>query len=78
MFFGYSFLEYGKFYIPVSTIEKTLIDFFYLGIRLQDDIISNIIEKTDKRVLLDYFRNIPESLAKRIAESVNLTHDMFI
>ena len=33
-FFGYDFVKYGQFKVPVSDAEKTLIDLFYFRVRL--------------------------------------------
>ncbi|EQD66731.1 transcriptional regulator, partial [mine drainage metagenome] len=35
MFFGYTFVNYEEFYIPVSDTEKTLIDLIILTLRYQ-------------------------------------------
>jgi predicted transcriptional regulator of viral defense system len=66
MFFGYSLLKYEQFYIPVSDIEKTLIDLAYFEIRVPDEIISNMIEKLNKEIFNRYLAEIPQYLSNRM------------
>ena len=66
MFFGYSYQQYGDFYIPVSTVEKTLIDFAYFKIKLRKDVIEKIIERIDLEFLRDLLGEIPTPLKLKV------------
>lgn len=66
MFFGYSLLKYEQFYIPVSNIEKTLIDLVYFDIRVPDEIISTLIGKLDLETFNSYLAEIPQYLSNRM------------
>ena len=70
MFFGYSLLLYDQFYIPVSDIEKTLIDLVYFGIRVPDEVISIMIRKLDRQIFNTYLTELPKYLSNRIRKVV--------
>ena len=71
MFFDYSLLQYGQFYIPVSDIEKTLIDLVYFGIRVPDETLVNVIKKLNRDIFNTYLTEIPENLSKRLRKVVS-------
>ena len=71
MFFGYSLLQYGLFHIPVSDLEKTLIDLVYFDIRVPDETLVKIIRKLNRETFNTYLAEIPENLSKRIRKIVN-------
>ena len=71
MFFGYSLLLYDQFYIPVSDIEKTLIDIVYFGIRVPDETLVTIIRRLNRDTFNTYLAEIPENLSKRIRKVAN-------
>ncbi len=66
MFFGYTLLKYEQFYIPVSDIEKTLIDLVYFDIRIPDEIISTMIKKMNRETFNSYLTELPQYLSNRI------------
>ena len=70
MFFGYSLLLYDQFYIPVSDIEKTLIDLVYFGINVPDEVISIMIRKLDRQTFNTYLTELPKYLSNRIRKVV--------
>lgn len=71
MFFGYRYIKYDKFYVPVSDPEKTLIDILYFGVpvgtRTLDEIISNI--NVDK--LKNYLLDVPDGTNKRVLKALD-------
>ena len=71
MFFDYSLLQYGQFYIPVSDIEKTLIDLVYFDIRVPDETLVNVIKKLNRDIFNTYLTEIPENLSKRLRKVVS-------
>ena len=52
--FGINFIEYGDFYLPVSDLEKTLLDFIYFNIKLDREVQTRILENIDSNILLKY------------------------
>ena len=71
MFFGYSLLQYGLFHIPVSDLEKTLIDLVYFDIRVPDETLFNVIRKLNRDTFNTYLTEIPEYLSKRMRKVVS-------
>ena len=64
-FFGFDQLSYGSFTIPVSDLEKTLIDLVYFGESPGADLIKELAMKADERVLKRYLARYPVSFTSR-------------
>ena len=64
MFFGYSLMEYERFHIPVSDIEKTLIDLVYFNEKVPDDVVAEIIRKLNRETLDSYLSEVPDYLSR--------------
>ena len=58
-FFGFDYIKYYDISIPVSDIEKTLIDFVYYNNYLPKDVIVEIKHKIDKSKLKEYLNHYP-------------------
>jgi len=58
MFFGFEYINYGGVFVPVSDVEKTLLDFNYYHIKLSNETLESIREKIDKTKLLEYEKRI--------------------
>lgn len=66
MFFGFEMIKYFDFWIPVSDVEKTLIDFIYFKEYLREDILEEIKKKIRENVIKEYLREVPEYVRKRV------------
>lgn len=68
MFFGFRYVPYeNMFYIPMATLEKTLIDLAYFNIGLGDpQIYKNILEKIDHDELKKLMKQTPLRIKKRV------------
>ena len=53
-FFGFEYLNYGGLFVPVSDLEKTLLDFDYYGISLDPETMSALKKKVNKSKLMGY------------------------
>ncbi len=71
MFFGYSYIQYGDYYIPVSEAEKTFIDLIYFNVGLSGELITTILSKIDKKVLYGLLKEVPTWLTDRVKKIVN-------
>ena len=71
MFFGYTMLEYGQFYIPVSDMEKTLIDLVYFNVRVPDEVISAMIENLNQETFSSYLTEVPKYQSNRMRNIVH-------
>ena len=71
MFFGFEFIEHSGFWLPVSTIEKTLIDFLYFKSHLSEELLHTLKEAIDKEKLNELLLKIPERHKKWISAKIN-------
>jgi predicted transcriptional regulator of viral defense system len=69
-FFGFDYLPYGDFYIPVSDPEKTLIDLVYFGENPGTDVLRKAARSADARVMDGYLKKYPPSLASRLRRAL--------
>ncbi len=58
MFFGYQYIKYFNFYMPVSDLEKTLMDLVYYNEKIPDYLFNNIRKKANKKILKIYISEI--------------------
>ena len=63
-FFGYDLKEYNDIYIPVSDMEKTLIDFVHFKDPLDKEVLKNISKKIDKGKINSYLKLYPKRIRK--------------
>lgn len=68
MFFGYSLVEYGDFFIPVADPEKILIDMVYYHQFLTDEVKQEVLKSIDRKKFTEYLLMLPEYLSKRVIE----------
>jgi predicted transcriptional regulator of viral defense system len=68
MFFGYESKRIGNLFLPVSDVEKTLIDFVYFKINIPGDVLDEISKKLDRNKLNEYLKRTDERLRKKINE----------
>ena len=66
MFFGYSPLRYGDFYIPVADPEKILIDFIYYHEFLPEDAIEELVNAVDRNLMEEYLPRLNPSLRIKV------------
>jgi len=59
MFFGFELTKYGDFWIPVSGLEKTLIDFVYFRQQLNIEVLMEVRKKVDWKTLNAYLKRCP-------------------
>ena len=66
MFFGYSAIRYFDFWIQVSDVEKTLIDFVYFNEPLQPDVLEEMRKRIDREKLESYLERCPARVRKKV------------
>ena len=69
-FFGFDYLRHGDFYVPVSDLEKTLIDLVYFGESPGKSVLRELAERADRKVLAEYLGRYGEPFAGRFREQV--------
>ncbi len=60
--FGFDMLEYGDIYLPVSDVEKTLLDLLYFGMELDRATLKTARLHVDKKKLLSYSSHFDSSI----------------
>lgn len=53
-FFGFEYINYSGFFVPVSSPEKILLDFIYFREGLDEETMSALLQRCNKRVVRDY------------------------
>jgi predicted transcriptional regulator of viral defense system len=73
MFFGYRYVRYFNFYIPVSDLEKTLVDFVYYNEKIPPELFNELKAKANKKILKTYISRITENrIRNKILKSLKL------
>lgn len=70
LFFGYSLLKVGDFWLPVSDIEKSLIDIVYFDGAVREDLAEKIRGRIDRRRLDTYLKRYDRSFSNRVLGSM--------
>lgn len=63
-FFGFDQVPYGSYAVPVSDLEKTLIDLAYFREVPGKDVFRGLLKAADQKRLARYLRRYPPSFAK--------------
>jgi len=58
-FFGIDFLKHDDFYLPVSDIEKTVLDFIYFDTVPEEDVWEKLLNRANKEKLSSYISKYP-------------------
>jgi len=69
-FFGFDYLPYGEFYVPVSDPEKTLLDLVYFGEDPGKDVLRDVARGADAKVMTRYLRRYPSAFATRVKRAL--------
>lgn len=68
-FFGFDYLKYGDFVVPISDIEKTFIDMIYfrqIGRNLDKKILREFRKRIDRKKLNSYLKKYPIKFRKMV------------
>jgi predicted transcriptional regulator of viral defense system len=69
-FFGFDYVRYGDFHVPVSDREKTLIDLVYFDESPGAELLRQLARDADRRVLTRYLRRYPSSFVTRLRKAL--------
>ncbi|MGC8676286.1 MAG: type IV toxin-antitoxin system AbiEi family antitoxin domain-containing protein [Candidatus Micrarchaeia archaeon] len=70
LFFGYGLVQRGGMWLPVSDVEKTLIDMVYFKIGIRDELWHSILKIIDKGRLYEYLARCNDKTRKRVEEEL--------
>ncbi len=59
-FFGINFLKHDEFYLPISDIEKTVLDFIYFNALPAEDVWNNLLDRVNEKKISSYIKNYPK------------------
>lgn len=65
-FFGYDHVRYDRLHVPVSDVEKTLIDLVYFGEALEKDVVEEIKERADPEKVGRYLSAYPPPFVRKV------------
>jgi len=65
-FFGFEYIKYGDFYLPVSDIEKTFIDMIHFKQDIDKETLKNFKKRINKPKLKIYLKKYPKRIRERI------------
>jgi predicted transcriptional regulator of viral defense system len=68
-FFGYEHLPSGEFLLPVSDVEKTLIDMVYFG-ELRADMVEGFRGRIDRKRLETYLKRYEKKFRERVLSTL--------
>lgn len=71
-FFGFEYLKYGEFFVPVSDVEKTLIDLVYFDQTPSREVLTEIRSKVGAKKVQVYLRAYPEDFRRRLRSLLRL------
>jgi len=65
-FFGYKLIQYNGFWVPVSDLEKTLIDMIYFKIGIRNELKPSILKALDRKKLKGYLEHYNKRINAKI------------
>lgn len=71
-FFGFDYVLYGDFYVPVSDVEKTLIDLVYYRCYIDKETLREFRKRVDKKKLKGYLKGYPLRFQKKVSAVIKL------
>jgi len=69
-FFGFDFIRYYDFEIPVSDIEKTIIDFVYYKEYLNPELVKEIKQEINKKKINTYLSKYPARTRNKVLQLI--------
>ena len=70
-FFGFDYFRYNEgLYVPVSDLEKTLIDFVYFRESPGESTLRELAKRADRNVLANYLSHYGDAFASRFRKRV--------
>jgi len=72
MFFGFELIRHYNYWLPVSDIEKTLIDFYYFKETLPKKTLQEMKKKVNRKKIAEYLKKCPKTISVK-----NIEKDFF-
>jgi len=71
-FFGIDYLRYGDFFVPISDVEKTLIDLVYFDEIPGKAVFREITKRADRKKLRTYLKHYTPKFRKKVEGVISL------
>ncbi len=69
-FFGYNMEKRDGFWVPVSDLEKTVIDMLYFQGGIRDELWPGILERLDRKRIREYLKRYDAKFGKRVLDEI--------
>ncbi len=66
LFFGIEYKQYGDFSVPVSDVEKTVLDMVFFNQPMDTNIIAAFRKKIDRKKIKEYLQRYDEQMRKNV------------
>lgn len=76
-FFGIDYLKHDDFYLPVSNIEKTVLDFIYFNNIPTEEVWQKLLKEADQEKLLTYIERYPSRKQVEMKNAIGKTKEDF-
>lgn len=70
LLFGYNVVKRGSFWIPVSDIEKTIIDMMYFDNHIRDELWPDILKELDMKLLNEYLTHYKKEFRAKMLKVI--------
>ena len=70
LFFGFNYVKYYDWEIPVSDLEKTFLDFIYFRQPLTNEVKEEFLPKLNKKRLQEYLKKFPKITQKQFQNAL--------
>ena len=70
--FGYELVKYGNFWIPVSDVEKTVIDMLYFNDYIREELWQAVLKILNTSRLRKYLKVYDQGFRKKVLEAIKI------
>lgn len=71
LLFGYNLVKLGEFWIPVSDLEKTVLDILYFYGSIRDENFTDITKRLNEKKIRRYIKHYDKRSVKRMIIKIN-------
>jgi hypothetical protein len=68
--FGYGLINYGNFWVPVSDVEKTVIDMIYFDDHIRKELWPSILSSLNLKGLKEYLKAYKPAFRDKVMENI--------
>ena len=72
LMFGFEQMRYGEMWIPVSDLEKTVIDMASLGYHISEEVLPEIRKRIGNQKLSAYLKRYGPNVAREVSDALGI------